>query len=136
MGDQGGDPPIPKFFIEGLSAIWEYGWLVLFGIAMAIFGYQNWKASQYKVVGRDEELDSQLRLARERQVQRLTEEAKTNPAKKKKGNEERAKKRRKDKRRFDPDAAWVQGENLDSTTSRFRPDVRSRHGRFGGGGGG
>uniref|UniRef100_A0A7S0DAK3 Uncharacterized protein n=1 Tax=Amorphochlora amoebiformis TaxID=1561963 RepID=A0A7S0DAK3_9EUKA len=84
------------------------------------------------VVGQEPDLDNKLREARERQAQRLAEEARNNPAKTKKVNEKRERKKRKDKRRFAPDAPWIQGENMGG--SNFRPDLRSRYKGRGGGG--
>uniref|UniRef100_A0A7S2TZZ9 Selenoprotein S n=1 Tax=Lotharella oceanica TaxID=641309 RepID=A0A7S2TZZ9_9EUKA len=121
------------FLGTAIRLIEDNGWLMMFGCVVLYMGYKIICAKKYKMVGSAPDYDEQMRLARERQQQRLAEEAKNNPAKKTKLKDERAKKARRDKRRFNPDAAWIQGENM-SGTSNFRPDFRQRYKGRGGGG--
>mmetsp|Transcript_39261 Transcript_39261/g.76193 ORF Transcript_39261/g.76193 Transcript_39261/m.76193 type:complete len:148 (+) Transcript_39261:20-463(+) len=140
QADGGGDIPdtiVPESFWTFLetaaSFVEDNGWFLLFGGALLYMGYTSICARRYKMVGSVPDYDDEMRHTRERQQQRLADEARRNPAKKSNLNEERDKKKRRDKRRFNPDAAWIQGENL-SGTSNFRPDVRQRYAGRGGGG--
>ena len=112
----------------------DNGWYVLLGLFILWYAYTTFKPKSRKMMGSIAEAGDDIKAARERQQERLAAMSRSNPAPKQK-DLDRARKRRKNKRRFDPDAPWVAGENTGGN-GRFRPDARSRNPRFGRSGGG